>query len=89
MKGIQSIFLRSRTIFLTYVNALFFIAQTLNKTVLPVEAVGIRTAERDFFIGFAFLKGMYVEKNTLIATEMITRAAKGHPQAKAFVDKLN
>lgn len=35
-----------------------------------------RSAERDFFIGFAFLKGMYVEKNTAAAIELITRAAQ-------------
>ncbi len=34
-----------------------------------------RTAERDLFIGFAFLKGLYVEKNTSIAFEMIERSA--------------
>lgn len=34
-----------------------------------------RTAERDFFIGFAFLKGLYVEKNTSIAIEMIEQSA--------------
>ena len=35
-----------------------------------------RTAERDFFIGYAFLKGLYVEKNTAIAVDLITQAAK-------------
>lgn len=35
-----------------------------------------RGPERDFYIGFAFLKGLNVEKNSAAAIEMITRAAQ-------------
>ncbi len=55
-------------------------AEQLKNMILEVlEENGIvineRTAERDFFIGFAFLKGLYVEKNTAIALEMIEHSA--------------
>lgn len=39
--------------------------------------VSERTAQRDLFIGFAFLKGLYVEKNPAIALELIENAARG------------
>lgn len=47
------------------------------KMVLEKNGISIseRTVERDFFIGFAFLKGLYVEKNTSIAMEMIKHSA--------------
>ncbi|MBR7133818.1 MAG: TIR domain-containing protein [Clostridia bacterium] len=49
----------------------------LIKGVLEKNGITIneRSIDRDFFIGFAFLKGLYVEKNTSVAIEMIKKSA--------------
>jgi len=48
------------------------IKNTLKKNGIAIRD---RTVERDFFIGYAFLKGLYVEKNTSVALDLINNSA--------------